>query len=78
LAIQDLPGVAGTASVDPEGDVSKPPFLIAIERRRMAEIQVDFEYLRQQQSTLDIITEHQVSSPERPVASESASSKTGW
>ncbi|UCE82299.1 MAG: penicillin-binding protein activator [Deltaproteobacteria bacterium] len=78
LAIQDLPGVAGIASVDPEGDVSKPPFLIAIERRRMAEIQVDFEYLRQQQSTLDIITEHQISPREHPVAPDSTSSKTGW
>jgi ABC-type branched-subunit amino acid transport system substrate-binding protein len=48
LRIQALPGVAGTASVGPDGEVSKPPFLITIYRRRMEEIQVDFEMLRQQ------------------------------
>lgn len=47
LGIQSLPGVAGTASVGPDGEVSKPPFLITIYRRRMEEIQVDFEMLRQ-------------------------------
>jgi len=48
LGIQALPGVAGIASVGPDGEVSKPPFLITIYRRRMEEIQVDFEMLRQQ------------------------------
>jgi branched-chain amino acid transport system substrate-binding protein len=48
LGIQALPGVAGIASVSPDGEVSKPPFLITIYRRRMEEIQVDFEMLRQQ------------------------------
>jgi ABC-type branched-subunit amino acid transport system substrate-binding protein len=47
LGIQSLPGVAGTASVGPDGEVSKPPFLITIYRRRMEEIKVDFERLRQ-------------------------------
>jgi len=48
LRIQALPGVAGIASVSPDGEVSKPPFLITIYRKRMEEIQVDFEMLRQQ------------------------------
>jgi len=47
LGIRSLSGVAGTASVGPDGEVSKPPFLITIYRRRMEEIQVDFEMLRQ-------------------------------
>jgi ABC-type branched-subunit amino acid transport system substrate-binding protein/predicted negative regulator of RcsB-dependent stress response len=47
LAIESLPGVAGTASVGPDGEVSTPPFLITIYRRRMEEIQVDFEMLHQ-------------------------------
>ena len=48
LGIRALPGVAGIASVSPDGEVSKPPFLITIYRRRMEEIQVDFEMLEQQ------------------------------
>jgi branched-chain amino acid transport system substrate-binding protein len=47
LGIHSLPGVAGAASVGPDGEVSKPPFLITIYRRRMEEIQVDFEMLRE-------------------------------
>ena len=53
LAIRDLPGVAGTASVGPEGEVNKSPFLITVQRRRMAEIQVDFETLRKRQESFD-------------------------
>jgi ABC-type branched-subunit amino acid transport system substrate-binding protein/predicted negative regulator of RcsB-dependent stress response len=58
LGIRELTGVAGTASVSPEGEVNKPPFLITIQRRRMAEIQLDFRVLRQRQSSLGIFTDH--------------------
>jgi ABC-type branched-subunit amino acid transport system substrate-binding protein len=45
LGILVLPGVAGTASVGPDGEVNKRPFLITIQRRRMAEVQTNFESL---------------------------------
>jgi ABC-type branched-subunit amino acid transport system substrate-binding protein/outer membrane protein assembly factor BamD (BamD/ComL family) len=57
LAIQGLSGVAGTASVGPDGEVNKTPFLITIQRRRMAEIRLDFESLRQRQSSLEFFLE---------------------
>ena len=65
LGIQSLPGVAGTASVGSDGEVNKPPFLITIYRRRMEEIQVDFEMLRQRrQKYLEYFTKDGVPSPE--------------
>ncbi|MCG6918470.1 MAG: penicillin-binding protein activator [Deltaproteobacteria bacterium] len=67
LRIQSLPGVAGTASVGPDGEVSKPPFLITIYRRRMEEIQVDFEMLRQRrQKYLEYFSKDGLPSPEKP------------
>ncbi len=54
LGIQMLSGVAGTASMGPDGEVNKPPFLITIQKRRMAEIQLDFESLRQGQSSPEL------------------------
>jgi branched-chain amino acid transport system substrate-binding protein len=67
LGIQALPGVAGTASVGPDGEVSKPPFLITIYRRRMEEIQVDFEMLRQQRRKyLEYFSRDGLPSPESP------------
>jgi ABC-type branched-subunit amino acid transport system substrate-binding protein len=67
LGIQSLPGVAGTASVGPDGEVSKPPFLITIYRRRMEEIQVDFEMLRQRRRKyLEYFTRDGLPSPEKP------------
>jgi branched-chain amino acid transport system substrate-binding protein len=66
LGIQALPGVAGIASVSPDGEVSKPPFLITIYRRRMEEIQVDFEMLRQQRRRyLEYSTGEELPSPQR-------------
>ncbi len=48
LGIQVLPGVAGTASVGADGEVHKPPFLITIQKRQMAEIQSNFDPLSPQ------------------------------
>jgi branched-chain amino acid transport system substrate-binding protein len=65
LGIQALPGVAGIASVSPDGEVSKTPFLITIYRRRMEEIQVDFEMLRQQRRRyLEYSTGEELPSPQ--------------
>ncbi len=58
LGIQALSGVAGAASVGPDGEVHKPPFLITIHRRRMKEIQVDYGVLRQRQKPLEFFTEN--------------------
>jgi ABC-type branched-subunit amino acid transport system substrate-binding protein/predicted negative regulator of RcsB-dependent stress response len=58
LGIQALSGVAGAASVGPDGAVHKPPFLITIHRRRMEEIQVDYGVLRQRQKSLEFFTEN--------------------
>ncbi len=58
LGIQALSGVAGAASVGPDGEVHKPPFLITIHRRRMEEIQVDYGVLRQRQKPLEFFTEN--------------------
>lgn len=58
LGIQALSGVAGAASVGPDGEVHKPPFLITIHRRRMEEIQVDYGVLRQRQKSLEFFTEN--------------------
>ena len=67
LGIQAFPGVAGVASVGPDGEVSKPPFLITIYRQRMEEIQVDFEMLRQQrQKYLEHFSGEKMPSLERP------------
>jgi ABC-type branched-subunit amino acid transport system substrate-binding protein/predicted negative regulator of RcsB-dependent stress response len=67
LGIQALSGVAGAASVGPDGEVHKPPFLITIHRRRMQEIQVDFGALRQRQKSMQFFTEEQRSHlPTRP------------
>jgi ABC-type branched-subunit amino acid transport system substrate-binding protein len=38
LGMQMLSGVAGTASVGRDGEVNRPPFLITIDRGRMAEV----------------------------------------
>ncbi len=59
LAIHDFPGVAGTASVDPEGEVNKPPFLISVYRRRMEEVPVDFDSLRKRQKSFGFFTGEQ-------------------
>jgi ABC-type branched-subunit amino acid transport system substrate-binding protein len=59
LGIQGLSGVGGAASVGPDGEVHKPPFLISIHRRRMEEIQVDHGVLRQRQKSLEFFTEEQ-------------------
>jgi ABC-type branched-subunit amino acid transport system substrate-binding protein len=59
LGIQSLSGVAGPASVGPEGEVHKPPFFITIHRRRMEEVQVDFGVLRQRQKSMGFFTEKQ-------------------
>lgn len=59
LGIQSLTGVAGAASVSPDGEVHKPPFFISIRRRRMEEIQVDFGVLRQRQKSMGFFTEEQ-------------------
>jgi len=77
LRIQALPGVAGIASVSPDGEVSKPPFLITIYRRSMEEIRVDFEMLRQQRrKSLKYFTGEGLPSPGRhsPVLSQPISS----
>jgi ABC-type branched-subunit amino acid transport system substrate-binding protein len=69
LGIQALSGVAGAASVGPDGEVHKPPFLITIHRRRMQEIQVDFGALRQRQKAMQFFTEEQRSHlPTRPTS----------
>jgi ABC-type branched-subunit amino acid transport system substrate-binding protein len=59
LAIRDLPGVAGTASVDQEGEVHKPPFLIGVYRRQMEEVLVDFGVLRQRQKSMEFFGKDQ-------------------
>jgi branched-chain amino acid transport system substrate-binding protein len=59
LGIQALSGVAGAASVGPDGEVHKPPFLITIHRRRMEEIQVDYGVLRQRQKSMEFFSEEQ-------------------
>ncbi|UCG11998.1 MAG: penicillin-binding protein activator, partial [Deltaproteobacteria bacterium] len=69
LEIRGLLGVAGTASVTPGGEVSKPPFLITIQRRRMREIHIDFETLRQRRATWEVFTGTQ--GPRAPGASPS-------
>jgi ABC-type branched-subunit amino acid transport system substrate-binding protein len=77
LGIQSLPGVAGTASVGPDGEVSKTPFLITIYRRRMEEIQVNFEMLRQRRREyLEYFTREGLPWPEKtsPVLSQPMSS----
>lgn len=67
LGIQALPGVAGSASVGPDGEVSKPPFLITIHRRRMEEVQVDFEVLRQRRKYFEYFSRDEgLFSPEKP------------
>jgi branched-chain amino acid transport system substrate-binding protein len=67
LGIHSLSGVAGIASVGPDGEVSKPPFLITIYRRRMEEIQVDFEMLSQQRRKyLEYFSRERFPSPESP------------
>ena len=67
LGIRALPGVAGTASVGPEGEVNKSPFLITVQRRRMAEIPVDFDTLRKRQESFDFFNSGQGSlRPEKP------------
>ena len=79
LGIQALPGVAGVATVGPDGEVSKPPFLITIYRRRMEEIRVDFEMLRQQRRNyLEYSTEEGLPSPGRsPLVLSPPVSSTG-
>ena len=72
LAIRDLPGVAGTASVGPEGEVNKPPFLISVYRRRMEEIPVDFDTLRKRQTSFEFFTGEQKSLEPEKVLSEPA------
>ncbi len=59
LQVRGLTGVAGTASVAPGGEVNKAPFLITIQRRRMTEVQLDYEALRQRQSSLEFFIEKQ-------------------
>ena len=56
LGIKTWSGVAGTASVSEEGEVNKQPFLITIKRRRMAELDLDFEDMRQRKSFWDFFT----------------------
>jgi ABC-type branched-subunit amino acid transport system substrate-binding protein/predicted negative regulator of RcsB-dependent stress response len=53
LGIRALPGVTGTASVTSGGEVSRPPFLITIRRRKMREIRVDLDRLRGQRALWD-------------------------
>ncbi len=78
LRIQALPGVAGIASVSPDGEVSKTPFLITIYRRRMEEIQVDFEMLRQQRRRyLEYSTGEELPSPQISPAYSLPMSSTG-
>jgi branched-chain amino acid transport system substrate-binding protein len=78
LRIQALPGVAGVASVSPDGEVSKTPFLITIYRRRMEEIQVDFEMLRQQRRRyLEYSTGEELPSPQISPAYSLPMSSTG-
>ena len=57
LRIQVLSGVAGTASVGADGEISKSPFLITIQRRRMEEIPMDFDSLRQRPSHVEVSPE---------------------
>jgi ABC-type branched-subunit amino acid transport system substrate-binding protein/TolA-binding protein len=51
LAVKELPGVTGKATVTAEGEVVRQPFLIAIKRRRLVEVQVDFDLLQQRQAS---------------------------
>jgi ABC-type branched-subunit amino acid transport system substrate-binding protein len=65
--IKELPGVAGTASVGPYGEIQKPPFLITIYGRRMEEVQVDLEALSQQGQNLEFLGNDNTSfSPAKP------------
>jgi ABC-type branched-subunit amino acid transport system substrate-binding protein len=56
LGVRMLSGVAGTASVSDRGEVNKQPFLITIKRRRMAELDLDFEKIRQRKPFWDFFT----------------------
>lgn len=59
FGIQELPGVAGRATVSPDGEISKPPFLITIRRRRMEEVQVDSDIVSQRQKYLEFYNKNQ-------------------
>ena len=72
LAIRDLPGVAGNASVGPEGEVNRPPLIISVSRRRMEEIPVDFDTLRKRQTSFEFFTGEQKSLEPEKVFSEPA------
>jgi hypothetical protein len=57
LGVKVMSGVAGMASVEADGTVNNPPFLITILRERMAEVQSDLESLKQRQTSLESLLE---------------------
>jgi branched-chain amino acid transport system substrate-binding protein len=52
LAVRDLPGAEGTATMTPAREVERQPFFITVQKRRMVEVPVDLESLERRQPTL--------------------------
>jgi branched-chain amino acid transport system substrate-binding protein len=52
LAVRDLPGVEGTATMTPTREVERQPFFITVQKRRMVEVPVDLKSLEKRQPTL--------------------------
>lgn len=64
LGIRELPGIGGTVSVSPEGEVRREPCLISIQGRHLVELPVDFERLRKQPEAWRTVTETGASASE--------------
>ncbi|MGE5312137.1 MAG: ABC transporter substrate-binding protein, partial [Nitrospirota bacterium] len=52
LAVRDLQGVEGMATMAPAREVERQPFFIAVQKRRMVEIPVDLKILEKQRPTI--------------------------
>jgi ABC-type branched-subunit amino acid transport system substrate-binding protein len=52
LAVRDLPGVEGMASMTPAREVERQPFFIAVQKRRMVEVPVDIKILEKRRPTM--------------------------
>ena len=52
LAVRDLPGVEGTATMTPAREVERQPFFITVQKRQMVEIPVDLKSLERRRPTM--------------------------
>jgi ABC-type branched-subunit amino acid transport system substrate-binding protein len=52
LALRDLPGVEGVATVTPAREVERQPFFITVQKRRMVEVPVDLNSLEKRRPTV--------------------------